>query len=43
VPVRVAGAGVVAAATVSGLPSSEDHALVVLALRALRSAQVSAV
>lgn len=35
VPVRVAGVGVVAVATVSGLPSAEDHALVVRALRDL--------
>lgn len=35
VPVVAAGAGVVAAATVSGLPQVEDHALVVEALRAL--------
>lgn len=33
VPVRVAGAGVVAVATVSGLPSRDDHALVIRALR----------
>ncbi len=33
VPVRVHGAGVVAAVTVSGLSSAEDHALVVEALR----------
>ncbi|WES63083.1 heme-degrading domain-containing protein [Microbacter sp. GSS18] len=33
VPVRVRGAGVVAAVTVSGLSSEEDHALVVEALR----------
>lgn len=33
VPVRVAGAGVVAVATVSGLPSRDDHALVVRAMR----------
>ena len=36
VPIRVAGAGVVAVATVSGLSSHEDHALVVDELRALR-------
>lgn len=35
VPVRVAGAGVVAVATVSGLPSREDHDLVVRALAKL--------
>jgi len=35
VPIRVAGAGVVAVATVSGLTSEEDHALVVDALRSL--------
>ncbi len=35
VPVRVDGAGVVAAATVSGLPQVEDHALVVEALKLL--------
>lgn len=33
VPVRVAGLGMVAVATVSGLPSRDDHALVVQALR----------
>jgi uncharacterized protein (UPF0303 family) len=33
VPVRVAGAGVVAVVTVSGLPQAEDHALVVRAIR----------
>ncbi|MBL9055648.1 MAG: heme-degrading domain-containing protein [Rhodobacteraceae bacterium] len=37
VPIRVAGTGVVAVATVSGLPSREDHALVVQALRAIRT------
>jgi uncharacterized protein (UPF0303 family) len=35
VPLTVANAGVVAAATVSGLPQAEDHALVVEALQAL--------
>lgn len=35
VPVRVAGAGVVAVATVSGLPQAEDHALVVEAMEAM--------
>ena len=35
VPLRVAGAGVVAVATVSGLPSVEDHRLVVEAITAL--------
>lgn len=35
VPIRVAGAGVVACATVSGLPQAEDHALVVAAIQAL--------
>lgn len=35
VPIRVAGLGVVAVATVSGLPSRADHALVVQALRNL--------
>ncbi len=33
-PIRVAGVGVVAAVTVSGLPQVEDHAMVVEALRA---------
>jgi uncharacterized protein (UPF0303 family) len=37
VPVRVAGVGVVAVATVSGLPQAEDHAMVVAALRALQA------
>ncbi len=35
VPVRVRGAGVVAVATVSGLPQVEDHKLVVRGIRAL--------
>jgi uncharacterized protein (UPF0303 family) len=35
VPIRVRGVGVVAAATVSGLPQVEDHKLVVRGLRAL--------
>ena len=35
VPLRVAGAGIVAVATVSGLPSVEDHRLVVEAITAL--------
>lgn len=35
VPIRVAKAGVVAVATVSGLPSRDDHALVIRALRSL--------
>lgn len=37
VPVRVRNAGVVAVATVSGLPHIEDHALVVRAIRTLLS------
>lgn len=37
VPLRVAGAGVVAVATVSGLPQAEDHAMVVAAIRALQA------
>lgn len=36
VPVRVAGVGVVAIATVSGLPSADDHDLVVRALKLLQ-------
>lgn len=35
VPIRVPGVGVVAVATVSGLPQVEDHKLVVRGLRAL--------
>ena len=35
VPIRVQGAGTVAVCTVSGLPETEDHALVVRGLRAL--------
>lgn len=38
VPIRVTGAGVVAVATVSGLPSREDHALVLRGLRLLHPA-----
>lgn len=36
VPIRVAGAGVVACVTVSGLPQLEDHRLAVRGLQALR-------
>lgn len=39
VPVRVTGVGVVAVATVSGLPSADDHDLVAQALRDLRASQ----
>lgn len=39
VPITVRGSGVVGVATVSGLPDTEDHALVVSALRELRRAQ----
>ena len=35
VPIKVRGAGVVAVATVSGLPQVEDHKLVVRAIRTL--------
>jgi uncharacterized protein (UPF0303 family) len=35
VPIRVAGAGTMAVCTVSGLPETEDHALVVAGLQAL--------
>ncbi len=38
VPVTVKGAGIVAVATVSGLPDTEDHALVVRGIRALAGA-----
>jgi uncharacterized protein (UPF0303 family) len=38
VPLRVAGAGIVAALTVSGLPQLDDHALAVEALTALIAA-----
>lgn len=37
VPIRVQGTGVVAVATVSGLPQVEDHKLVVRGIRALIS------
>ncbi|WEK61525.1 MAG: heme-degrading domain-containing protein [Candidatus Microbacterium colombiense] len=37
VPIRVSGVGVVAVATVSGLPSADDHDLVVQALTELRA------
>jgi len=42
VPVRVAGVGVVAAVTVSGLPQAEDHALVVRGIEAAIAAQAQA-
>ena len=35
VPIRVTGVGIVACATVSGLPQAEDHALVVAAMQAI--------
>ncbi|MDO8983654.1 heme-degrading domain-containing protein [Cypionkella sp.] len=35
VPIRVTGVGVVACATVSGLPQADDHALVVAAIQAM--------
>ena len=35
VPIRVKGVGMVAVATVSGLPQVEDHKLVVRGIRAL--------
>jgi uncharacterized protein (UPF0303 family) len=37
-PIRVRGVGIVATATVSGLPQEEDHALVVECLRRFKSA-----
>jgi uncharacterized protein (UPF0303 family) len=37
VPIKVDGVGVVACATVSGLPQAEDHALVVQALQNLQA------
>lgn len=39
VPVRVAGVGVVAVATVSGLPQRDDHALVVKAMDQMLAAE----
>ena len=38
VPIRVAGVGMVAVATVSGLPQVEDHKLVVRGIKALAAA-----
>ena len=40
VPIRVAASGVVAVATVSGLPQVQDHKLVVRGIRALIAGQV---
>jgi uncharacterized protein (UPF0303 family) len=37
-PIRVRGVGIVACATVSGLPQEEDHALVVECLRRFMTA-----
>lgn len=39
VPIIIEGTGVVGAASVSGLPDTEDHALVVNALRQIRTTQ----
>lgn len=39
VPIKIAGGGVVAVATVSGLPQVEDHKLVIRAIQELASAQ----
>jgi len=41
VPIRVTGVGVVAVATVSGLPQVEDHKLVVRGIRALMEAPLT--
>ena len=41
VPVRVAGVGVVAVATVSGLPQLDDHALVVKAIDQMLAAEAA--
>jgi uncharacterized protein (UPF0303 family) len=41
-PITVAGAGVVGAVTVSGLPQAQDHALVVAVLAAFLAARVGA-